>query len=280
MGDAREEGGGAGARERSLTGGPGSPVGSYIAASEGPVAALWVVGVPLAGMTVLDVMVGGGAAGSQLLAFRFLHGLGGVFNASVSWVPPAMILVTLAVMAVVGPSGGSGGGLGGGLGVGRRGRTRWWVPLAMVVEASVWALLLGVTVGLIARVVGSGAGGFEAAAGSAVGAGASVWARAVLAGIYEEFVFRLVLVSVLWRGLNAGGVERLWSKTIAVVFSAVAFGVAHWPVVREAGGDAVGLLPFVAGGVFLGALFAGRGFAMAALAHAVFNVVGRLASWG
>ena len=94
------------------------------------------------------------------------------------------------------------------------------------------------------------------------------------AGVYEEFVFRLVLVGVFTLILNGlTGVRWRTSTLIGVVLSAILFALAHhvgslaeafaWPA----------FLFRVGSGLFFGAVYYFRGFGIAAGTHALYDVV-------
>ena len=94
------------------------------------------------------------------------------------------------------------------------------------------------------------------------------------AGVYEEFIFRLVLVGLMTVVLNAF-VRMNWklSAWTAVVVGSFIFAAAHhvgefaepvtWPV----------FLFRVGSGVFFGAVYSFRGFGIAAGSHALYDVV-------
>ncbi len=118
------------------------------------------------------------------------------------------------------------------------------------------------------------------AAAPAVPAGESLAAEVVLgigAGIYEELVFRLILISLLM--IVASDLLRLPAGPIAVfavMLSAVLFASHHHPP--------LGTEPFAIGrflfrflaGAYLGAVFHYRGYGPAAGAHAAYNVMATL----
>jgi len=94
------------------------------------------------------------------------------------------------------------------------------------------------------------------------------------AGVYEEFIFRLVLVGLVTVVLNAfTGLNWRVSALSAVVLGAVIFAAAHhvgefaedatWPV----------FLFRVGSGLFFGVIYYFRGFGIAAGSHALYDVV-------
>lgn len=94
------------------------------------------------------------------------------------------------------------------------------------------------------------------------------------AGIYEEFVFRVVLITGL--GVILGFVFQ-WKRTAqrvgAIILAAVLFSLFHF--IGEYGdppGLSLFLLRFLAG-LFLGLVYALRGFGITAYTHSVYNLI-------
>lgn len=103
------------------------------------------------------------------------------------------------------------------------------------------------------------------------------------AGIYEEFVFRLVLICLLMLFLeDVLGLRYLPSITLAVIVSAVLFSAHHHILFVDGSlqrGEALALWPFVfrtAAGLYFAALFALRGFGIAAGTHAFYDIIAAL----
>jgi len=100
--------------------------------------------------------------------------------------------------------------------------------------------------------------------------------QAVGAGIYEEFIFRLALISLMM--LVLVDILRLKKKFAAapvVIVSAVAFSLYHFS------GEQLADLPNLpwgqflfrgAAGVYLACLYVGRGFGIAVGTHAFYNI--------
>ena len=92
------------------------------------------------------------------------------------------------------------------------------------------------------------------------------------AGIYEEFLFRFLLLNGLVLLLHRGlGASRYGSVPLAIVSSALAFSYAH----HALGGEAFDHRVFVYRalmGAILGAAFCLRGFGIVVYAHALYNV--------
>jgi membrane protease YdiL (CAAX protease family) len=96
------------------------------------------------------------------------------------------------------------------------------------------------------------------------------------AGIYEELLFRLILLSALvWL------VQRWWkaktmSLALAVLVSSLIFAAAHY---AGAAGDVFHWFSFLfrlAAGAFFSVLFIYRGFGIAAGAHAAYDILAML----
>lgn len=92
------------------------------------------------------------------------------------------------------------------------------------------------------------------------------------AGIYEEFLFRFLLLNGLVLLLHRGlGANPYWSVPLAIVASALAFSYAH----HALGGEAWSRPVFVyraAMGAILGTAFCLRGLGIVVYAHAIYNV--------
>lgn len=93
------------------------------------------------------------------------------------------------------------------------------------------------------------------------------------AGLYEEVLFRLLLLPVLAFGLARLGMSKAMAAGSGVVLSAVLFSAAHYVGVH---GESFELYSFTfrtLAGVFFGVLFLVRGFGISAGTHAVYDVL-------
>ena len=157
-------------------------------------------------------------------------------------------------------------------------RDRWAVDLKAVArlwgEALVGAVPLFVLYLVFTLPVGQVvAAKLQVAARPAQGLGAGM-VLAIGAGLFEEFFFRLVLVSaLLW-------VLRRWlavpsdpAELVAICLAAAVFASAHFfgPSPREF--TLLAFLFYTAAGIYLGAAFVLRGFATGAIIHAAFNIL-------
>jgi membrane protease YdiL (CAAX protease family) len=99
------------------------------------------------------------------------------------------------------------------------------------------------------------------------------------AGVYEELLFRLILLSSLaWFGRRLGA-ERRPSTAVAVILSSVTFAVAHYlgpygePLAWSEFSFWFSFLFRFLAGVFFSLLFVYRGFGIAAGTHAGYDLL-------
>ncbi len=141
----------------------------------------------------------------------------------------------------------------------------------MLAESAVLAMTFGLVVGVLTmRVLGPLR---SASIGSADGG--TALARITLslgAGLYEELLFRVVIVSALATGLRFLGFGKMVSGAVATVVGALVFSAFHYvgPL-----GDSLTLESFVfraIAGVAFSALYLTRGFGITAWTHALYDV--------
>jgi len=93
------------------------------------------------------------------------------------------------------------------------------------------------------------------------------------AGVYEELVFRLILISlVLIVGADVFHGDRKKVAVVAVVVSALLFAAHHHKPIGTEAFDPVRFIFRTASGLYLAAIFWFRGYASAAGCHAAYNV--------
>lgn len=92
------------------------------------------------------------------------------------------------------------------------------------------------------------------------------------AGIYEELMFRLLLLSVFALGLRAMGLSGTLAAIAAIVLSSLLFSWAHYWGARETFSLFSFLFRFLAG-TFFSLLFLFRGFGIAVAAHAGYDIL-------
>lgn len=180
---------------------------------------------------------------------RYLRFLGG----TIAYLPPLAIVVVLLAQHLV-----------------RRDpwRIRPVVLLGMGVEAVLHVIPLIVIGHLMHRLVA-----FRAAGGAASQPDAGVLRQLVEAagaGIYEEFLFRLVAITlIMLLFVDVFGLPRGLIAVAAILICAVFFGLYH------VGGEHYDRGSFIfrtMAGVYLGAVFLLRGFGVAVGSHVMWNV--------
>jgi hypothetical protein len=154
------------------------------------------------------------------------------------------------------------------------GPMRAGVLAGMLLESTVYAALFGFVVAMLtAALLGRGAG--LAVAQGQPREALPIAAQLVVslgAGIYEELLFRVLLVSGLLGLASLMGWPRPVGVAIAMVGSAVIFSAFHYvgPL-----GDTFRLASFTfraVAGLVLSGLYASRGFGITAWTHALYDV--------
>jgi hypothetical protein len=142
----------------------------------------------------------------------------------------------------------------------------------MLAESAALALVFGLVVGIATMQL---LGPLRSLAAGADPTNASALARLTLslgAGLYEELLFRVVLVALIANGLRLLGFARITSGVVAVIAGALIFSAFHYigPL-----GDPLRLESFVfraLAGVAFSALYLTRGFGITAWTHALYDV--------
>jgi hypothetical protein len=156
----------------------------------------------------------------------------------------------------------------------RGGRLEAWIFGGMVVESIVLALAFGVVVGtLTVRILGP----LGALAAGAADIQTMSWpARLMLsigAGLYEELLFRVALVSALANGARILlGWGRGAAGAVATIVGALIFSAFHY---MGPYGDEFALQSFTfraIAGVMFSALYLTRGFGITAWTHSMYDV--------
>ncbi|MES2179330.1 MAG: CPBP family intramembrane glutamic endopeptidase [Gemmatimonadota bacterium] len=151
------------------------------------------------------------------------------------------------------------------------GRVRVSMFGAMFGESVVLALVFGLVVGMVTVQV---LGPLRALAAGGAVPGSSI-ARLTLslgAGLYEELLFRVVIVALLANAFRLLGAGRLSAGIVATVIGALLFSAFHY---IGALGDPFTLESFVfraIAGLAFSALYLTRGFGITAWTHALYDV--------
>lgn len=135
-----------------------------------------------------------------------------------------------------------------------------WFMMAMGVEAALWTVPLfglGVLIGVLMPFSTVEVGGL---------------ALALSAGLYEELVFRLLLIEAgAHVSMTFFGASRTKTMPYLLALSGVLFACYHAPLLD--GFDATGLLVYTFGGIWLGLLYRYRGLAIAVLTHVLYDIM-------
>lgn len=191
----------------------------------------------------------GAAADDRVIAFHLLQGFFQLLGNQAAWMPGLAVVVVLTATHLVSR---------------QPWRFRKKAVALMYVESVAWALPL-IAVNHITQM-------------AATRLEAQTWvanlALCVGSGIYEELVFRLVLISVLVIiGADLLRLPQDATLVASVLIAAVMFALHHHP---PFGGDPFEGVRFTfrcLAGVFLGAIFVFRGYGPAAGAHIAHNLL-------
>lgn len=93
------------------------------------------------------------------------------------------------------------------------------------------------------------------------------------AGIYEELLFRLILLSLVAWGLKRAGLAPRKAAICAVLLSSIVFSTAHYVGTHGDSLEWFGFLFRFLAGVFFAILFIYRGFGIAAGTHAGYDIL-------
>ena len=97
-------------------------------------------------------------------------------------------------------------------------------------------------------------------------------ALALSAGLYEELVFRLLLIEAAAHVcITFLGTSRTSAMPYIIGLSGVLFACYHAPLLD--GFDATGLLVYTFGGIWLAVLYRYRGLAIAVLSHVLYDIM-------
>ncbi|MFO0874795.1 MAG: CPBP family glutamic-type intramembrane protease [Phycisphaerales bacterium] len=166
-------------------------------------------------------------------------------------------------------------------------RPRWAVPALMVVESLLAAMPLLIFGQLVGRVIPAALAAVPMApSGAAGGLDARIGAldlaeKLVIslgAGLYEELVFRMLLIAVIHTVLvDIGRASHLVGSAVAIAVSAAVFTWYH-PLAGPGGAVSMQRVVFFAvAGLWFGVLFVFRGFGIAVGAHVAYDAI--VAMW-
>jgi hypothetical protein len=146
-------------------------------------------------------------------------------------------------------------------------REPWTIHWRRVAWMYAEALLFAVPLLALNRSLSMTAGSFEEAGTY------HQLAMGIGAGIYEELVFRLILISlIVMLGVDLLRIESPLVTFLAIAFSSLAFAAHHHQPIGLEPFDAVSFVFRTVAGVYLAAIFWYRGYGPAAGCHAAYNV--------
>ncbi|MEM9372282.1 MAG: CPBP family glutamic-type intramembrane protease [Planctomycetota bacterium] len=198
--------------------------------------------------------LGGESIANQLAAHRMLVRFFEIFGVLGLHLPAIAIVITLLIQHVLSSD---------------RTRIEPIVPAAMVVESAFLTGPLLILVLILQPGFSPAAAGIEGTT-----AGGSGLLLAMGAGLYEEFLFRLVIITAVH--FVAADLVRMPSRgasVVAVLVSAVLFAIHH-DITSAAGGVNWRLAVFYFfAGVYFGVLFLARGLGIAVGVHALYDLL-------
>ncbi len=153
-------------------------------------------------------------------------------------------------------------------------RLRWRVFGAMLLESGAYAAVFGLVVSWLTALLLEGPRALAIQAGARASLGLDTQLVVSLgAGIYEELLFRVILVgALLWASRRLLKAGRVVSATLAVVISALIFSAFHYV---GALGDTFTVASFTfraIAGVLFSVLYVTRGFGVTAWTHAMYDL--------
>ena len=157
-------------------------------------------------------------------------------------------------------------------------RVRGWHVAGMAGESVAWTmplLIFAILTAPAAPALGSGAVPVEAVFEMPWQARLTL---AIGAGLYEELLFRLILMAVIhFLVVDIAGSKDEVGNVVAIIAQAALFALYH-DVSHPGGGANLGLMAFYfAAGLYFGVLFLRRGFGIVVAVHALYDVVVLLA---
>jgi hypothetical protein len=162
-------------------------------------------------------------------------------------------------------------------------RERWQVSAGVVYGMLLESAALGLVLVAVARVEGllvaSALSGGETVATTAMpfematrGEFLGRLLGYIGAGVYEEMLFRLMLIPPLAIGIKLFGVPRPWSVATVVLLTSAIFSAAHYVGPHGDLLDAFSFLFRFTAGALFAVLFVYRGFGVAAGTHALYDI--------
>lgn len=200
----------------------------------------------------------------DLLAVRDIRNILGYFGVTAAYLPALLVAGVLLVLHGVGKF---------------PWRVSTYTLAGMAGESVLWTVpLIGINE-LTGKLVAQGAAGASENSPSLF----SLLLRGCGAGIYEEFLFRLMFIGLAILFLHeVFGLKKELVAAGAIVVGAVLFGLYHFHILGFEGGYQFGWDRFAflaAAGAYLGVLFMARGFGLAVGTHVFWNLFAAASNW-
>lgn len=185
---------------------------------------------------------------SPLVAHALLHTLFSWVGARSVWLPGLALVITLFVWHILS-------------------RHRWQIHLIYLPLMLVESILLTIPLFVIARLVLAGTTAPSDGLPDQV-------VLALGAGIFEELLFRLYLITLLLLLFrDALRIPRGVATGLAIGLSALAFAACHFEPVGEFAWNMTAFVPYLIDGVYLALVFVGRGLGVATGCHVAYNLL-------
>ena len=156
-------------------------------------------------------------------------------------------------------------------------KVRGWVLAGTLAES----LALTIPLVIVARVTGLVSVMFAQVSQPALPQTGMLLVASVGAGLYEEFVFRLVYIALFMLVVvDVAGLRKDLAEVLAVISGAVLFALCHFTWAQIAGDAAFDWARFLfllLAGVIWGTVFLARGYGVAVGSHIVWDIYATLA---
>ena len=152
-------------------------------------------------------------------------------------------------------------------------RQPWRVSPGVVSTMAVESLLLGLCLRLVPFLQSCVLAAIDAPTAGVVHAKLQQAVSFIGAGIYEELLFRLILLSLLAWGLRLTGMKPQIATIAAVLLSSLIFAAAHHVGPSGLQFQVYGFVFRTIAGVFFSVVFIYRGFGIAAGSHAAYDIL-------
>lgn len=151
-------------------------------------------------------------------------------------------------------------------------RLPWRVSAGVVSTMAVESVLLGLCLRLVPYLQNCVLGAIEVPAASILSDKLQNAVAYIGAGIYEELLFRLILLSLLAWGLRQTGMKPRIATIAAVLLSSLIFAAAHHVGPSGMAFNSYDFIFRTVAGVFFSIVFIYRGFGIAAGSHAAYDI--------